>query len=232
MQVGFYHIKNLVDSYLSNDNNLTSFLTKPTLFIILTFTIITSLIFGRGLFCGWVCPFGALQDIIFFFSKTLRKKINFVIKTEHDKLLKKLKYLILMTLVFSIFFNFKTDIITRVEPFEALILNPFQNSISYLIWPSAIIFLSIFIQRGFCRYICPTGAGLALLGSLSTLNWLKRRNACGTLCNKCETVCPTNAIEKNGSINNNECILCFSCQTVYNDDLFCPHTKSISILKK
>jgi polyferredoxin len=52
--------------------------------------------------------------------------------------------------------------------------------------------------------------------------WLKRRPQCGTECQLCSSECPVQAIHPEGQINQNECIHCLKCQSVYWDAYRCP----------
>ena len=90
-----------------------------------------------------------------------------------------------------------------------------------------------FIERGFCRYLCPTGAGLALVGQFQVINWLIPNKSCRSKsCIACNPHCPTKAIKEDGSINSKECIQCLSCQIIYNDkNIECINKKNKSSIK-
>ena len=75
----------------------------------------------------------------------------------------------------------------------------------------------LFIERFYCRYLCPLGAGLAIPAKLKVFDWLKRRPQCGRECRLCETKCTVGAIDPLGRINANECVLCLRCQIIMND---------------
>ena len=110
----------------------------------------------------------------------------------------------------NIFFEF--------EPFKTVIEYKFDRSIIFILWSLAILSFVVFVERGFCRYLCPTGAALGLASQFQVINWLTTVKSCGSeSCNACLPKCPTKAIAKNGSINKKECIQCLSCQIVYND---------------
>ena len=91
-----------------------------------------------------------------------------------------------------------------------------------LIWAIFLLFLSLYIERAYCRYICPLGGGLALIGKLRIFNYLKRRKECGSPCRACNSACPTGAIQDNGRINMNECLGCLDCQIMFQDYSKCP----------
>jgi polyferredoxin len=82
--------------------------------------------------------------------------------------------------------------------------------------------VGLFINRFFCRYLCPLGAALAIPARLRMFEWLKRRPQCGRECQMCFARCPVQAIHPEGQINPNECIHCLKCQSIYLDDTICP----------
>ena len=94
--------------------------------------------------------------------------------------------------------------------------------INVVMWAVFLLAINLFIERAYCRYICPLGAGLAVLGKVRIMNFLKRRQECGNPCKACNKVCPTGAILNSGQINMNECLGCLDCQVMYNDYTKCP----------
>jgi NosR/NirI family nitrous oxide reductase transcriptional regulator len=87
---------------------------------------------------------------------------------------------------------------------------------------AALIAASLFIERFFCRYLCPLGAALAIPGRLRMFDWLRRYRECGNPCQRCANECPVQAIHPEGHINPNECIGCLHCQLLYHHDQKCP----------
>ena len=76
----------------------------------------------------------------------------------------------------------------------------------------------LFVERFFCRYLCPLGAALAIPGRMRMFDWLKRYRECGSPCQRCANECPVQAIHPQGQINPNECIYCMHCQVLHWDD--------------
>jgi len=85
-----------------------------------------------------------------------------------------------------------------------------------------MILPGIFIERFYCRYLCPLGAALAIPGRMRMFAWLKRYKECGTPCQRCKNECMVQSIHPEGDINVNECLYCLHCQVVYSDDHACP----------
>ncbi len=91
-----------------------------------------------------------------------------------------------------------------------------------MLYAAAILAVGLFVERPFCRYLCPLGGALAIPARLRMFEWLKRRPQCGTQCHICAVNCPVQAIHRNGQINPNECIYCLKCQELMYDDHVCP----------
>jgi NosR/NirI family nitrous oxide reductase transcriptional regulator len=80
--------------------------------------------------------------------------------------------------------------------------------------------VSIFIERPYCKYICPLGASLAMP---STFRWfgLKRKQDCNS-CKACAVGCGAQAIDADGRIDHRECLHCLDCMVLYTDTKGCP----------
>ena len=215
--------------------DLNYFLIDPLIFIILAFTIISALILGRGLFCGWLCPFGALQELIGWIAKNLGIKKREIPEKYYTKLWT-IKYFILVTIIGTSFISMETaSTLAEVEPFKTAIMRHFNRGIPYVSYAIVLLCLSAFMERGFCRFVCPLGAGIAIIGKLRITDNLKRRQECGSPCNLCSTSCPVNAIpsegKNKGKIIMSECFRCLDCQLEYADTKRCPPLVKIEKLK-
>jgi NosR/NirI family nitrous oxide reductase transcriptional regulator len=110
----------------------------------------------------------------------------------------------------------------EVEPFKSTFL---VGGVWHRTWPfmaywGALLLLSAFIERPFCKYLCPLGAGMAIPGSFRMIG-LKRKAEC-TTCHACQKGCGSLAIDDQGRIDKRECLLCLECQVLYYDDHSCP----------
>ena len=110
----------------------------------------------------------------------------------------------------------------EVEPFKTVISMKFAREWPFVLFALSLLILGLFIERFYCRYLCPLGAALAIPARLHMFRWLKRRHQCGKECKICEIHCTVQAIHPNGEINPNECIHCLNCQRYYNDKTMCP----------
>lgn len=196
-------------------------MSDPMAIILWAFVGISLFVWGRGTFCGWLCPFGALQELL----SLIARKLGFKPHQFHRKVdaaLKWFKYVVLVTIVIAVLFNSPwVDAFVEVEPFKTSISMGFKREWPYVAWAVASLALSAFVFRGYCRYICPLGAALAVMGHLRLWRWLPRRAECGTPCQTCRHGCGYQAIKPQGTIDYAECFQCLDCVTDYQDDERC-----------
>jgi len=198
------------------------FLMDPFLFILWTFTAATILLWGRGIFCGWLCPFGALQELINEAARKLKITQLELPFSVHERLWA-VKYLVLLALFGISLESMSTaEKLAEVEPFKTSILMFFQREWWFVTYAVALLVISIFTRKVYCRYICPLGAALAIPTKLRLFDWLKRRPECGDPCQLCAKECEIQAIHPDGTINANECHHCLDCQVTYNNENRCP----------
>jgi len=198
------------------------FLTEPMIFI-LWCSVAGSLPFwGRGPYCGWLCPFGALQELLNRAAKLLKVPQITVPWGLHERLWP-LKYVIFMAILgLSLYSLGLAEQVSEVEPFKTVIILNFMREWWFVLFAVLLLVAGLFIERFFCRYLCPLGAALALPGRMRMFEWLRRYKECGSPCQTCAKQCMVQAIHPTGQINPNECIYCLHCQQVYYDDHLCP----------
>ncbi len=201
--------------------NLGTYLIDPITFILWIYVFISLFLWGRGLFCGWLCPFGALQEMVGWVAKKLKIRQWRISESRHKQLWK-LKYLVLAVLVLvSLFSTNQAIVLSEVEPFKTAITEQFVRNWPFVIYALLTLGLGLFVHKFYCRYLCPLGAGLAILGWFHRFEWLDRRKECGSPCKFCNKVCEIRAIEPTGAINYNECIQCLDCVAVLKADDRC-----------
>jgi NosR/NirI family nitrous oxide reductase transcriptional regulator len=110
----------------------------------------------------------------------------------------------------------------EIEPFKTAIVLKFMREWPFVLYTGLLLVVGLFIERFFCRYLCPLGAALAIPGRLRTFEWLRRYKECGSPCQRCANDCMVQAIHPEGHINPNECLYCLNCQVLYYDDHRCP----------
>jgi NosR/NirI family nitrous oxide reductase transcriptional regulator len=198
------------------------FLMDPLLFILWCSIAGALLFWGRGPFCGWLCPFGALQELTNKLARRLKVPQLTVPWAVHERLWP-IKYLIFLGLFgVSLYSLTLGEQLSEVEPFKTAIVLRFVRDWPFVLFALALVGAGLFIERFFCRYLCPLGGALAIPGRMRMFDWLKRYRECGNPCQRCAIECPVQAIRPEGQINVNECIYCMHCQLLYWDDHKCP----------
>ena len=207
---------------LRTDFRWDYFLMAPLIFILWFATAASLLFWNRGAYCGWLCPFGALQELTNRAARALKipqLKISFGV---HQRLTA-LKYVVFLVLFgISLSALGTAEQAAEVEPFKTAIILRFARGWPFVLYAGAMIASSLFVERAFCRYLCPMGAAMAIPARLRLFDWLRRYRECGNPCQRCSNECPVQAIHPEGHINPNECIQCLHCQMLYHHDQKCP----------
>src|SRR5690554_27976 len=198
------------------------FLSDPVIFILWTFTAASILLWGRGVFCGWLCPFGALQELINEIARKLKIPQYELPFAVHERLWA-IKYIILLVLFgISLESMMMAEKAAEVEPFKTAIMLKFDRQWWFVLYAVILLVVNIFTRKVFCRYLCPLGAALSVSSRVRLFDWLKRRKECGNPCQLCAKECEIQAIHPDGHINHNECHYCLDCQMTYHNENKCP----------
>jgi len=237
--LGFYNNAQLsVVNVLTFTNSLITgfnwefFLTSPLIFILWASVAAGLLFWGRGPFCGWLCPFGALQELTNNLAQWLKVPQVKLPWGLHERLWP-LKYMIFLGLFgLSLYSVALAEVFAEVEPFKTSIILKFAREWPFVIYALTLLTAGLFIERFYCRYMCPLGAALAIPGRIRMFEWLKRWPECGSPCHRCAKECPVEAIHPEGQINVNECIYCMHCQELYHDDQRCPHMIQVRVKRE
>jgi NosR/NirI family nitrous oxide reductase transcriptional regulator len=198
------------------------YLAEPLMVIIAAYTLVSVVLIGRGVFCGWLCPFGALQELLAQASRAL----GLPQWNPSEALEKRLwlgKYIAAAVVLGLVLTSIDTSgATTEIEPFKTAITSKFTRAWPYVLYAGIVLAIGLFSERAYCRFLCPLGGVLAVLDRLHLIDLLKRRPECGSPCRLCERACPVRAIEKSGKIITAECFQCLDCQVEYYDDKRCP----------
>ncbi len=201
--------------------SLVFFLYDPMTVLLWAFTAVTFFVWGRGTFCGWLCPFGALQELVSKLSQRLGIR-QVRVSTQWDARLKWVKYFILAGILLAACVSVTwSDRLVEVEPFKTSITLNFVRAWPFVVWALCTVGLSAFFYKGYCRYLCPLGAGMSVLGRLRRFDWIKRRTECGQPCQRCRSDCAYQAIDKAGKVDYGECFQCMDCVVVYESEELC-----------
>jgi NosR/NirI family nitrite reductase transcriptional regulator len=203
-----------------------TFLIEPVIFLLWGFVALGLLFWGRGVYCGWLCPFGALQEITNEAAQRLgvpQIQVPFAI---HERLWA-IKYTLFLAILALSFYSMEQALmLAEAEPFKTAMSMRFIRAWPFVLFVVALLAAGLFIERFYCRYLCPLGAALAIPAKLKLFDWLSRRPQCGRECRLCETKCTVGAIDPIGRINPNECVLCLRCQMIYHDPKTCTVLKN------
>ena len=179
------------------------FLEDIPLLLFVVFTVVTTLLVGR-VFCGFLCPFGVLQD---FLEKVVPRKFRRELPRALHERLYLVKYVCLAAILLPALAGSRASIFSFFEPFGTV----FFLSSSIVLWAIAggILVASAIVPRFYCRYACPLGAALAVASTVSPFR-IHRVEHCDH-CKVCEQACPTGAIE-GPRIDFRECVRCNICE--------------------
>lgn len=193
-------------------------------FYVAGFLVFVGALIGRFV-CGWLCPFGLIQDLL--------HKIPFPKKVKTfrgDKLLRKLKYVILLVFVILLPL-FLVDVLGQGAPYFCKLLCPvgtleggiplvllnksMHSALGWLYaWKNVLlvvtILLSIMIYRPFCKYICPLGAIYSVFNPISVFKYQVAEDKC-IHCGACARACSMQ-VDPVQSANHPECIRCGRCK--------------------
>ena len=194
-------------------------------FYVLGLIMLFGLVLGR-LVCGFLCPFGLVQDLL---HKIPVKKIK--VNEKADRVLRYLKYVVLAVLVILLPILIRDDFNMGETWFCRLVCpagtmagiplimaNPVLKSIIGFLfsWKMCLLLIvlisSTLIHRPFCRYLCPLGAIYGLFSRFSLYQMQLDKEKC-IGCGKCEQSCPMQ-VKCTKDINTAECIRCGKCKAV------------------
>ncbi|SHF38776.1 FMN-binding protein [Caloramator proteoclasticus] len=206
----FGQMRQIYTSIISGKINFNILVNTTLPLLILVFLTI---IFGR-FFCGYMCAFGTINDLLYKLSSRVFK-IKFKVNRSVDSFLKLIKYAVLLFIIVGVW-TFEISGLNSINPWEAfaqLIQFPPQlASVTALIVLMLIFVGALFIERFFCRYLCPLGAFLSILQVFRIVKIRKDKTGCINGCNACTRSCPMGInLDKVNRVDSLECIECMNC---------------------
>ncbi len=177
------------------------------------FAVVTTVLWGR-IYCGRVCAFGALTQLI---DAVVPARWRVTVPPALERRASYIKYGILIAAVGYYLATRQITFYRYIEPFWM-----FTREGTTVLWIMLAVLLvaSVFVRNLYCRFLCPLGAALGLLSTLTVFK-IKRWNECSQ-CKLCEKTCEWGAIRKRKIILT-ECVRCDDCERLYDDKHRCPH---------
>ncbi|MBP7339976.1 4Fe-4S binding protein [Niveispirillum sp.] len=192
-------------------------LYDPVSLLLWAYVAVTFIIWGRGTFCGWLCPFGAAQELADALGRRLRLP-QVKLPPRWDARLLGVKYAALALLLgVALVMPAAAEKVAELEPFKTAITLTFIRDLPFVLYALFWLLLGLVMFKPFCRYLCPLGAFMAVAGRLRLLDWIPRRAACGSPCQLCTARCRYKAIRRDGSIRYDECFQCLDCVGIHAD---------------
>jgi polyferredoxin len=213
-------------SYLVSVTNLFSLvdwqlpLVKHNLawYLFIGFTAVSTILWGR-LYCGRVCAFGALTQLM---DAVLPTRWRIAVPRSIERRAAWIKFGLLGGTMAYFLVTSDMRIYRYVEPFWMFGL--FET------WPmwiglGVLLTATVFVRNLYCRFLCPVGAFLGLL-SYATVFRIKRWSECNT-CRICQKACEWGAID-GPRILVTECVRCDDCERLYANQAKCPHWRILA----
>lgn len=183
--------------------------------LVLGGALLASVVLAGNAFCGWICPFGAVQDALTWLRKTLNLP-TLRVPARLDATLRYGRFVVLAVAVvvsaqtlhlwFSDFDPYLT--LFALDWLFAPELSAIWVGLAVLV---VVLALSLLVERAWCRYLCPLGGVLSVLGHFSLLRVRRNPSAC-TGCDLCVAPCPVGIdVAKATSAVSADCIGCLEC---------------------
>ena len=182
--------------------------------LVLGLGLLIGVLISGGAFCGWVCPFGAVQDLMNWLRAKLHLR-EISVPNRLDKILRYGRFGVLAMVLYQTISTVKLWF-ADWDPYRTLFglgwLFKFDLTTTWFAYSVVIVVLvsSLLIERAWCRYACPLGGIIALVGKLSFLRIRRTETGCKG-CNVCETPCPVKLPVATVKTVSSDCIGCLAC---------------------
>jgi NosR/NirI family transcriptional regulator, nitrous oxide reductase regulator len=203
----------IVDIFAVADLNLPIFKYNVAWYALSIFVVVSTILWGR-LYCGRVCAFGALTQLMDAVVPA-RVKVDLPVRLEQRAAW--IKYGLLVGVVAYFVVTKDLAVYRYVEPFWMFGL---FGTTAMWIGLAVLLLATVFVRNLYCRFLCPVGAALGILSNLTVFR-IKRWTECNT-CKICEKTCEWGAIQ-GPKIIKRECVRCDDCERLYLDQQKCPH---------
>jgi NosR/NirI family nitrous oxide reductase transcriptional regulator len=213
--MGFFrsHLISVVDIFGVIDRNLPILKYNLSYYALGVFVLASTVLWGR-LYCGRICAFGAMTQLM---DAILPSRLRIEPPARIERHASRIKYVLLAAVVLYFIATHDLLVYRYVEPFWMFGL---FGSAGMWIGVGVLLLATVFVRNLYCRFLCPVGALLGLLSTLTVFR-IKRWSECKT-CKICEKACEWGAIQ-GPKIIKSECVRCDDCERLYLDQKKCPH---------
>ena len=178
-------------------------------------------------FCGWICPFGTFQEFLAKIGrKIFGKRYNTMIPRRIDKPLRYLRYAVALWVIYVTARSAQL-VFADYDPYYAL-FNFWSGEVALtaFIALAAVVVLSLFIDRPFCKYACPYGAVLGIFNLFRVFGIRRNAETCID-CKACDRACPMNIeVSTSGRVRDHQCISCLKCSSEH----VCPVSDTVEMM--
>ena len=202
------------DVFRFADLSLPPFKYSLAWYVFSVFVVVSTVLWGR-LYCGRVCAFGALTQLI---DAIVPEKLRVELPRRFEQRAAWAKYVVLAAVL--VYFAATRDVALPVRYAEPFWMFGLFGTTAMWAGLAALLVATVFVRNLYCRFLCPVGATLGILSGL-TIFRIKRWSECRT-CKICEKTCEWGAI-RGPEIVNRECVRCDDCERLYLDQQKCPH---------
>jgi len=190
--------------------------------VVLFVSLLITAVFAKSFFCGWVCPFGTIQQAITASRRWLQKRISVFARFASwlktitkplsflDRWLRYAKYLVLAWIIWGTI-TFAVMVFRDVDPWAAL-LNIFESQGGIGFWVLiGVLVAAVIGDRVWCRYLCPLSPIIGWVGKLSPIKVQRESDSC-IGCNRCTRKCPMGIpVHAQSRVSVVECNMCLQC---------------------
>ena len=215
LYMGVYksQLLSIVNIFSTLTANLPIFSYSMAWYAFAVFTVVTTVFWGR-LYCGRICAFGAFTQLM---DAILPARLRVEVPEWLERRASYIKYGILFAAIGYYLLTREIAFYRYIEPFWMF---TFEGTTILWIGLGVLLVASVFVRNLYCRFLCPLGAALGLLSTLTVFK-IKRWSECST-CRLCEKTCEWGAIRKRQIIMT-ECVRCDDCERLYDNKQSCPH---------
>jgi len=203
----------VVDLFAVADWNLPVFKYNLAWYLLSFFVLASTVLWGR-LYCGRICAFGALTQLM---DLVVPPKLRVEVPARLEQRANTIKYGLLVAVLAYFVATRDVAVYRYVEPFWMFGL---FGTTPMWIGLAALLLATVFVRNLYCRFLCPVGALLGVISKLTVFK-IKRWSECNT-CKICEKTCEWGAI-RGPKIIEAECVRCDDCERLYLDQQKCPH---------